>query len=285
MVRPPPPISPSLADDVEELELRLLLEGIQSRYGFDFRGYDPAGLRRRVRRRVRLERLASVSALQERVLRDRDCLERLIADIAVRPVPLFHPPAFFRGLREAVIPLLRTYPSPRVWNPGCAAAGDLYSLCILLEEENLGRRSTVYATDLTDSLLERVRGGTLSAPGLEGAGEKYARAGGKKSLAEYLRKRDGTYAFSPSLTANVVFGTHYFGTDGALNEFHLIVCRQWPALFKGELRERLYDLLHRSLAPFGFLGLGNRDALESSPVRPCYRPVQGRPGLFRKVAA
>jgi lactam utilization protein B len=48
-------------DDVDEIELALLLEGIYRRYGFDFREYAPASLRRRVARRVQAEGLTTVT--------------------------------------------------------------------------------------------------------------------------------------------------------------------------------------------------------------------------------
>ena len=62
---------------LEQLEIELLLEAIYRRYGFDFREYAPASLRRRVWRRVHAEGLDSISGLQERVLHDPACMERI----------------------------------------------------------------------------------------------------------------------------------------------------------------------------------------------------------------
>jgi len=48
--------------DLEQLEVELLLEGIHRRYGFDFREYAPASLKRRLHRRMDGEKVDTVSA-------------------------------------------------------------------------------------------------------------------------------------------------------------------------------------------------------------------------------
>ena len=46
-------------------------------------------------------------------------------------------------MRESVIPLLRTYPSLKVWVAGCSAGEEAYSLAILLQEEGLCWRGSL----------------------------------------------------------------------------------------------------------------------------------------------
>src|SRR5205085_7602633 len=105
-------------DDVDEIELALLLEGIYRRYGFDFREYAPASLRRRVLRRVHAEGLTTVSALQDKLLRDPACMERLLLDLSINVTAMFRDPTFYVRFREKVVPLLRTYPFTPIWVAG-----------------------------------------------------------------------------------------------------------------------------------------------------------------------
>src|SRR5687768_3161909 len=56
--------------ELERIEIQLLLEGIYRHYGFDFRAYAYASLRRRIWKRIDTERLNTISALQDRVLHD-----------------------------------------------------------------------------------------------------------------------------------------------------------------------------------------------------------------------
>ena len=101
--------------DVEEIEVALLLEAIFRRYGFDFRQYAPASLRRRLWRRAHAEGLRTLSALQDRVLRDPACMERLLLDLSINVTSMFRDPSFYLALRDRVVPLLRTYPFSRIW--------------------------------------------------------------------------------------------------------------------------------------------------------------------------
>ena len=119
-------------DDVDEIELALLLEGVYRRYGFDFREYAPASLRRRVWRRVQAEGLATISALQDKLLHDPACMERLLLDLSINVTAMFRDPAFYVAFRQKVVPLLRTYPFTRIWVAGCSTGEEVYSLAILL---------------------------------------------------------------------------------------------------------------------------------------------------------
>src|SRR5438445_13620194 len=91
---------PPARDDLEELELQLLLEGVYRQYGFDFREYAPASLKRRVWRRVQAERAGTIAGLLERVLHDPDVMERLLLDLSINVTSMFRDPTFYIAFRE-----------------------------------------------------------------------------------------------------------------------------------------------------------------------------------------
>ena len=101
--------------DLEQLEIELLLEGIHRRYGFDFREYAPASLKRRLWRRVIEEGAGTVSGLLERLLHDPAVMERLLLDLSINVTAMFRDPGFYVAFREKIVPLLRTYPFTRIW--------------------------------------------------------------------------------------------------------------------------------------------------------------------------
>src|SRR3954468_22246071 len=103
-----PPVS--YDGDLERLEIELLLEGVFRHYGFDFRAYAYASIRRRLWKRIEAEGLSSISELQARVLHDGAAMERLLLDLSVSVTAMFRDPGFYQVFREDVVPLLRTYP-------------------------------------------------------------------------------------------------------------------------------------------------------------------------------
>src|SRR5438128_4502495 len=212
-------------DDLEEIELSLLLEGVFRKYGFDFREYAPASLRRRVWRRVHAEGLSTISALQDKLLHDPACMERLLLDLSINVTAMFRDPAFYVAFREKVVPALRTYPFTRIWVAGCSTGEEVYSLAILLQEEEVYDRARIYATDINESVLERARSGVFPLDKMREYTQNYIKAGGKRAFSEYyLAKYDGAQ-FQRSLIENVVFAQHNLVSDHSLHDVNLHICR------------------------------------------------------------
>ncbi|HKY33155.1 MAG TPA: CheR family methyltransferase [Candidatus Polarisedimenticolia bacterium] len=276
-------LRPVDAGPLEELEVRLLVEGVNRRYGYDFSGFHLGPLVRAARRARRREGLPTVSALLERLLRDAACMDRLLVDLARRRTPLFHEPELFLAIREEVIPILRTYPRPRIWVAGGGSGHDLHAMAIVLQEEGLLERCRLYATDLSDSAVRAAREGTVRAAELPRASEAYRRTGGRGSLEAYLRIDGGRAAFDPGLGEKVVFASHFVVTDAVFNEFNLILCRNLLRTLTGPLQRRVADLLHRSLDLLGFLCLGGGESIELSPHERCYEAASPPARLFRRV--
>src|SRR5471032_2620433 len=93
--------------DLERVEIGLLLEGVFRHYGFDFRSYAYASIRRRLWKRIEAEGLTSISDLQSLVLHDVPAMERLLLDLSVSVTSMFRDPGFYQLFRNAVVPLLR----------------------------------------------------------------------------------------------------------------------------------------------------------------------------------
>jgi chemotaxis protein methyltransferase CheR len=269
--------------ELEDIEVQLLLTGIALRYGYDFRHYAPASLKRRVRRAVVALRAGSISGLLERVLHEPDTLRVLVSMLSVHATRMFRDPAFFLALRRTVVPILRTYPFVRVWHAGCSTGEEVYSLAILLKEEQLYERCRIYATDLSDDLVARAGRGIVDASALEHGAALYQRAGGKAMLASYFHSDDRRAILQDDLRRNIVFSQHNLVSDHSFNEFQLILCRNVMIYFNQVLRERVHQLLYGSLTKFGVLGLGMRESLQFTGVETSYQELEPGVRLYRRV--
>jgi chemotaxis protein methyltransferase CheR len=270
--------------DVEDLETQLLLDAILHRYGYDFRNYAPASLRRRVRMIVGQEGVLSISALQERLLREPTCMARFITNLSVPVTAMFRDPAFYRAVRSEIIPLLRTYPFVRIWHAGCSTGEEVYSLAILLTEEGLYERCRIYATDLSDATLERAQRGIYDLARMRDYTQNYQSFGGRQEFSSYYTADRGRVVFSPRLRKNVVFSQHNLVSDGPFNEFNLILCRNVMIYFDRTLRDRVLNLLDSSLCRFGVLGIGRKESLDFSSVAGRFSEFPSKMRLYRKEA-
>jgi chemotaxis protein methyltransferase CheR len=271
------------SEEVETLEIELLLEAVYRRYGFDFREYAPASLKRRLWRRIRLEQLETVSALQERILHDPLVMERLLLDLSVNVTAMFRDPSFHVSFRHRVVPLLRTYPFTRIWVAGCSTGEEVFSLAITLSEAGLYDRTRIYATDINEVVLEQAKTGVFPLDKMQEYTQNYIRAGGDRSFSEYYVARYQGALFSRALLDNVVFAQHNLVSDRAFNEFNAILCRNVMIYFDRSLQNHVHDLFYESLEMFGVLGLGHKESLRFTPREDRFEELDGQERLYRKV--
>jgi chemotaxis protein methyltransferase CheR len=271
------------AASIEDIEITLLLEGVFRRFGFDFRDYARAPLRRRVLERMAAERAGTISALQEKVLRDSSCFERLVTAISSRDSILFRNPSFYRAFRREVSPVLRERKHSRMWHVGCASGAEVYSMAVVLHEERLLGQVRVYATEVHEAPLRQAAAGSFPVDRLRAAELSYRAAGGRGQLSDYYRVEGDTGVFRSDLRKGVVFASYNLGTDASFNEFDVILARDVMSQLGYGLQGRVHRLVYESLASSGFLGLGRGEDLRDTPFAPRYQPVDPANGLFRKV--
>ena len=269
--------------DLERIEIELLLEGVFRHYGFDFRAYAYASIRRRIWKRVESEGLRTVSQLQARILHDQDAMERLLLDLSVNVTAMFRDPRCYREFRERVVPLLRTYPFIRIWHAGCSTGEEVFSMAILLEEEGLYDKTRIYATDINDMVLQRARQGIFPLERMQEYTDHYIKAGGTRSFSEYYTAKYDGALFAPSLSRNIVFSQHNLVTDRSFSEFHVIFCRNVLIYFEKPLQNHVHKLFYESLVTFGVLALGSKETLKFSEYAPCYERLSATEKLYRKV--
>jgi chemotaxis protein methyltransferase CheR len=270
-------------DELESLEIELLLEAVYRRYGFDFRGYAPASLKRRIWRRMHAEGLVTVTQLQDRLLHDAACMERLLLDLSINVTSMFRDPSFYVAFRKHVVPVLRTYPFTRIWCAGCSTGEEVYSLAILLEEEELYERTRIYATDINEQVLNTARAGVFPLDKMKQYTQNYIKGGGTSEFSEYYTAAYDGARFSRSLTDNIIFAQHNLVSDRAFNEFNVIVCRNVMIYFDKALQDRVHALFHESLDTFGMLALGHKESVAFTPFVDSYEAVDAAERIYRKI--
>lgn len=269
--------------ELERIEIEVLLEAIHRHYGFDFRSYAYASVRRRIWKRIHAERLATVSALQDRVLHSPAAMERLLLSLSINVTAMFRDPSFYQAFRTKVIPLLRTYPFIRVWHAGCSTGEEVYSMAILFSEEGLYERVRIYATDINDTVLKQARTGIFPLDKMQEYTQNYIRAGGSRSFSEYYTAAYDGALFSPALRERVVFAQHNLVNDRSFAEFNVILCRNVMIYFDRELQNRVHQLFYESMPPYGILALGAKESVRFSMFEDRYEELDSRAKIYRKV--
>jgi len=269
-------------DELIDIEIKLLMEGVYQAYGYDFRDYSEASLRRRLIQWLSGSGFATLSLAQSQLLRDHTLFESLLRGITVNVSEMFRDPSFFKAIREYVVPFLKTYPFVKIWHAGCSSGEEAYSMAILLLEEGLKGRFRIYATDINGEVIRKAQEGIYPLNELQHFTRNYQHAGGTGSFSDYYTARYDHAILSQSLRENIVFASHNLAVDADFGEMNLILCRNVMIYFKHTLKDRVLGLFDNCLVPGGFLCLGTKESLDRRPINDRYEAITPRMQIYRK---
>lgn len=266
---------------LDAVERHLLLEGLFLKYGYDFRQYSESSLNRRLTWIMTQFKCDDLMDLLKKSLRSEEFFFSILQHFTIGTTEFFRDPSFFRALKEQVFPVLKTYPSLKIWIAGCSTGEEVVSLAVLLEEEGLLNNTTIYATDINEAALKKAKSGIYDLATIHTFTKNYAAAGGVKSPSEYYSSDYGLVRLNPKLLKNVLFTTHNLTTDGVFTEAHLILCRNVMIYFKRELQDRAYKLFVNSLVHNGYLGLGSKESARFSSSATCFSVIDPNNNLYQ----
>lgn len=274
--------------NIENIEINLLLEAIFQRYGYDFRNYARASIKRRILSflamhpgLVELED-EKFSRLIPLILYDEDLFLELLQAFSITVTEMFRDPELFKVLREGVIPYLKTFPHVRIWHAGCSTGEEVYSMAVILQEEGLYERTTIYATDFNDGALDIARKGIYKLESGKEFSKNYQKSGGRKSLSSYYHANYDAMIFDKELRKNVTFSNHNLVLDGSFGEMHLIICRNVLIYFDKTLQNRILKLFYESLCGHGFLVLGSKETISFSEMEKSFSVVDKKWKIYQK---
>lgn len=262
--------------------VRDIMEAIYKKYGYDFRQYSEAHITRRITNRMTLSGLSDISSVKYEVINNEAFASQLLQDLSITVTEMFRDPGFYKSLRENVIPLLKTYPFIRIWHAGCSTGEEVYSVAIVLQEEGLYDRTTIYATDFNQQALNKAKDGIFSNAMMKDYTINYQSSGGKESFSNYYLSDYDHVIMNQSLKKNIVWANHNLVTDSVFAEAHLILCRNVLIYFERDLQNKVQWLFHDSLINGGILCLGSKEGLLYMDVNEAYTELDKQQRIFKK---
>ena len=270
-------------NESEKIEFDLILQAIYQKYGYDFRDYAKASIRRRLRYRLTQSNLKTLSEMQHKLLNDKEFFDTLLLDLTINVTEMFRDPSFFKALKEIVIFELKKQPFIKVWHAGCSSGEEIYSTAILLKENGMYESSLIYATDTNEMVLDKAKSGIFPIEKMKDFTVNYRKAGGIASFADYYTARYDNAIMDNSLKKNIVFSNHNLVTDSVFGEMDLIMCRNVLIYFNRELQDRVFRLFMDSLRPGGFLCLGSKETIRFSSFSENFENVIEKERVYRRI--
>lgn len=264
--------------DAARMEICAILS---SHRGHDFSGYKTKTFFRRVRRRMQVHQLASMSKYIDELRKNENEVISLFRDLLINVTNFFRDPDAFRLLAEKIVPKLfegkGAKDAVRIWVPGCATGEEVFSLAILVREHmdnvSVHPKVQIFATDIDEPALGVARQARYPGHLLDGVSEERRR--------RFFRLDGASYVLDAEVRELCIFSPHNLIHDPPFSRMDMVSCRNLLIYFGPELQKQVIPTFHYSLKPGGFLFLGTSESIGLhghlfSPVDKKFRIFQAR---------
>ncbi len=260
--------------DVEDMPqqdedvFKQILSLLRIRKGTDFTYYKQATIRRRILRRMAINKTEELSVYLKYLREKKTEQDLLYQDLLIPVTDFFRDPKIFDSLCKTVFPLIiknKKEGEPiRVWVAGCSTGEEVYSIAICFKELMGDRfspdghqRVQIFATDISEPAIAKARNGIYSKSNVQGLSEEH--------LKEYFTKNNGDYQVKKSIRDLCVFAQHNFLKDPAFSKMDFISCRNVLIYMEPYLQKKALTTFHYALNPKGFLLLGKSETTSGVP--------------------
>ena len=261
---------------------REVLDALYKRSGYDFREYSEAHVKRRILNRMTLSGIKNLSLMLDLVKNDEKFIHKLLGDLSITVTEMFRDPGFYRSLRENIIPILKTHPFIKIWHAGCSTGEEVYSMAILLKEEGLSERTTIYATDFNQQVLNLSKEGIFTNAKMKEYTTNYQLSGGKEAFSDYYTSDNENVIMNQALKKNIVWANHNLVTDSVFAEVNLVLCRNVLIYFDKNLQNKVHQLFYNSLPSGGILCLGSKESLRFTELSDKYTEYDKKNRIYKK---
>ncbi|HEY2574141.1 MAG TPA: CheR family methyltransferase, partial [Verrucomicrobiaceae bacterium] len=264
----PQPAKPAApAPDRGEAALRDVLTFLRTRTGRDFSYYKRATIVRRISRRMQVNGVDDIAGYKDFLRSHPGEAAALLQDLLISVTNFFRDRDAFAVLERDHIPELFKDKGPgdavRVWVPACATGEEAYSIAMLLQEHarNMDHPPPlqVFACDIDEDAIQKARAGVYP--------EACAADLTEDRLWRFFAKEQSGYRVKRELREIVLFAEHDLLKDAPFSRMDLISCRNLLIYLSAEAQDRVLNIFHFSLRPFGRLFLGSSESVgDESPM-------------------
>jgi chemotaxis protein methyltransferase CheR len=265
-----------------EQYIKDVLEYIYEEYGFDFRNYQEESIKRRLNGLMNKFQLTTADALESQLKTDKEKVEDLIGAFSINTTEMFRDSEFFLVLKNKILPYLNSYPNIKIWCAGCSTGEEPYSLVILLNELGMLHKTQIYATDMNADIIDEAKNGIFSLDNFKKYHMNYLNAGGANTFDHYFIQTEQFFRIKNEYKEHILFFQHSLTSNGIINEFQLILCRNVLMYFNNFLQEKVLKTFYDSMGISSFLALGKSEGVLTNGGQAYFNTYDFKNKIYRK---
>ncbi|RYY37987.1 MAG: hypothetical protein EOP46_00500 [Sphingobacteriaceae bacterium] len=285
--------APSLTKTEDQDIFKQILTVLRVRRGVDFQYYKANTLKRRILRRMALNKIDKPADYLYRLRESKAEQDALYNDMLISVTQFFRDPQTFDTLCKDIFPTLVRRKAGaneplRIWIAGCATGEEAYSMGMCLQEYLGDKASTmkiqIFATDISETAITKARTGFYNQNELDGLNSS--------RIAQFFTRVDGQFQINKTIREMCVFAGHNMLKDPPFSRMDLISCRNVLIYLEPVLQKRALNTFHYALNDSGYLLLGKSESIGSlTDIYSTYRPAdkiylrKGPVGRFMNVTS
>ncbi len=250
--------------NLNDSELKKIYFLLHNKHRVDFAHYKPSTINRRILRRMVLNRVTETEDYIKLLQQNTDEVDLLYKDLLINVTSFFRDKASYTMLTKKVFPALlkgRKSNDPiRIWVPACSSGEEAYSTAIslfeFLKEKALTTPIQVFATDISESAIDRARTGLYP----KGAVQNIS----APRLKKYFVKIDGSYQITKAVRDVCIFAAHNLLNDPPFSRMDLVSCQNVLIYLEAGPQKKILQAFHYALKPAGYLLLGKSETIGNS---------------------
>lgn len=265
----------------EQQEIELLISAIKKIYGYDFNMFSFEYIKKRLREYIDSIGIVHICELTPKILLNTDRFYQLLNFMTISYTEIYRDPELFSYIRSELLPRLKTYPHLKFWHVGCSKGAEPYSLAIMLFEEKLLEKSSIYATDLNHQVLGCARNAKFNMEEVKKGEENYKASGGKNDFYKYFSTEDQNTFIRSDIKNSVTFAHHNIASDSKFGTMNVIFIRNVLIYLQEPAQSTAIDTVTESLSSSGFIIVGNKESLRVPSAQQFYTQTSS-PYVYQK---
>jgi len=256
--------------EIRDEEIKEFIKVLTSISTYDFSDYSEKSFKRRMEKLVN-DSNCSLNDITQKIKNNKSYLEKIVRDITVNTTELFRDPKVWIEIQKEIIPKIKELKDINIWHAGCSSGQELYSMLMLLNENNLLEKATIVGTDLNTEMIDEAEKGSFkyrfNAEYLPNF-DQVLNIDTEKAKIPYSKYMDidqgrDLLKMKPFLVSKPKFFKHDLVNDKNIFDFKfdLIMCRNVLIYFNNNLQNKVFEKFWESLNDNGVLIIGLHESI------------------------
>ncbi len=262
-------------------DLRTLFAEVKDICGIDFSNYAYFTIKRRVEKILQTYNYVNVDEFIEKLKNDERFFETFIFEMHPLQSELFRDSEMWNSLIKNVFPKFSRKDKIKIYVPHCTSGDELYSLIILLEENDLIENSIITASPVGKRNKTYIENAIYPIKKKESAEKNLETLTTKKTINDLILFSNHSYEIKEKYKKNIIFDDKPFLDSSYVSEFDIVLFRNSLIYFNSQMHEAALNKIATTLKRNGYLIIGVGEKLIGETEKK-FKQILKTENIFKK---